>query len=125
MKSNSSSSARSPAGIARVVNPRAVPCRATCHQWFCIGANASCVLPTIWVHRCSVSMVSRHVPGGSSGHASTTLGLAMRLDHPQPLVDAADDLRADVCGHGVFQLVGLLDGEADARTERAERLAHR
>src|SRR5437773_1527735 len=54
-----------------VVSPRAVTYSATCHQWFCLGASASRVLPTICIHMCSVSRVSRHSESGRLGHVMT------------------------------------------------------
>ena len=52
-----------------VVSPRAVTYSATCHQWFSRGASASRVLPTICIHMCSVSCVSRHSASGRRGQA--------------------------------------------------------
>src|SRR5204862_7812303 len=51
-----------------VVSPRDVTYSGTCHQWFCLGARASRVFPTICIHMWSVSRVSRHSASGRLGH---------------------------------------------------------
>src|SRR5215813_11098533 len=73
MKSNSASKAPAPYGIDDVVRPRGLTYNVTCHQWFSSGASASRVLPTICIHMCSVSCVSRHSASASPrGQASGT-----------------------------------------------------
>jgi hypothetical protein len=57
-------------GIADVVNPLELTYKVVFHQWFMRGSSASRILPTIWVHLCSVSYVSFHSVNGSSGQAS-------------------------------------------------------
>ncbi len=42
-------------GIGEVVRPRAVTYSATCQEWFSQGVRTSRILPTIWVHSCSVA----------------------------------------------------------------------
>ena len=55
MKSKSIWNVLVPSGIGEVVRPRAVTYSATCQEWFSQGERARRILPTIWVHRCSVS----------------------------------------------------------------------
>src|SRR5512145_1908973 len=50
------------------VNPRELTYSGTCHQWFCFGARARRVFPTICIHMCSVSWVSRHSASVRLGH---------------------------------------------------------
>ena len=52
------------------MRPRAVTYNATCHEWFSQGICTSRILPTICVHKCSVSHVSFHAANGNSGHSS-------------------------------------------------------
>src|SRR6266516_4658562 len=58
-----------------VVRPRSVTYKTTCHQWFCIGASASRVLPTICVQRCSVVWVGAHSSSVSRGHTVSVLSM--------------------------------------------------
>ncbi len=67
MKSNSISKVRDPCGIGVVVSPRAVRYRGTCQEWLTHGVCMSRILPTIWVHRCSVASVSRHSSYDNAG----------------------------------------------------------
>src|ERR1700754_59261 len=59
-KSNSMSKTPASYGIADVVKPRGLTYRVTCHQWLISGACVSRILPTIWVHMCSVSREAVH-----------------------------------------------------------------
>src|SRR6266704_5865863 len=56
--------------MAEVVSPRGVTYRVTCHQWLRKGESSMRTLPTICVHRCSVSRVSFHASYGRDGHSS-------------------------------------------------------
>src|ERR1700722_6642648 len=67
VKSNSISPAPPEDGISEVVSPRAVTYSVEFHQWFDRGSRASRVLPTIWVHRCTVSRVGCHGSSGREG----------------------------------------------------------
>src|SRR3989441_10893980 len=61
--------------MGEVPSPRAVTYRTTCHQWFCIGASASRVLPTICVQRCRVVWVVDHSSSVSRGHIVSVLSM--------------------------------------------------
>src|SRR2546426_8199576 len=50
-----------------VPSPREVTYKVTFHQWFTSGVKAIRTLPTICVHRCSVSQVSLQADRGRSG----------------------------------------------------------
>ena len=50
------------------------------------------------------------LPAIREKYFASALGLQMRLDEPEPLVDAARDLREQVGRVQVAQFVGLLDG---------------
>src|SRR5579871_6192734 len=67
MKSSSTSSSRSPMGIAELVSPRALSVKAACHHWFVIGQSANRVLPTIWPHSSNVWLVCDPRPTSSRG----------------------------------------------------------
>src|SRR5882724_4375087 len=67
MKSNAISKVRDPYGIGVVVRPRAVRYRGTCQEWLTHGVCTRRILPTIWVHRCSVACVSRHSSYANAG----------------------------------------------------------
>src|ERR1700733_5213971 len=67
VKSNSTSTPLPEYGISDVVSPRAVTYRLEFHQWFDRGSRPSRVLPTIWVHRCTVSRVGCHCSSGREG----------------------------------------------------------
>src|ERR1700722_20924538 len=67
VKSNSISPAPPEDGISEVVSPRAVTYSVEFHQWFDRGSRPSRVLPTIWVHRCTVSRVGCHCSSGREG----------------------------------------------------------
>src|SRR5947209_20623670 len=56
--------------MADVVSPRGVTYNVTCHQWFSGGPSSILTLPTICVHRCKVSRVSRHASNGRTGQLS-------------------------------------------------------
>src|SRR6516164_6797964 len=64
--------------MGEVVSPRALTWSGTCHQWFMYGLNANRILPTIWVHMCSVARVGSQASSGSAGQCgscSVMLGL--------------------------------------------------
>src|SRR5579871_6887973 len=58
--------------MGEVVKPRVVRYSATCHEWLIHGVCARRILPTIWVHRCSVAQVSFQAAKGSSGQRLTS-----------------------------------------------------
>lgn len=62
---------------------------------------------------------------GSMLARTLRFSLHVRLDEPQPLVSAARDLRQDIGGIGVLELVCLLYGVASAAPERGERRRER
>jgi hypothetical protein len=70
MKSKSIWKVRTPCGTASVLRPQDVTYNVECHPWFCQALCASRILPTIWVHKWSVALVSVHASSGSGGHAS-------------------------------------------------------
>src|SRR6266705_6902446 len=119
--------------MGEVPSPRAVMYTATCHQWFCIGASASRVLPTICVQSCSVLQVSSHCSSGRRGHASWVIGAALRRtgrrlhddlidEAPAPVLarlEAADDRMMDL----PEVLGGVLVGRVVAATHMTARQA--
>jgi hypothetical protein len=70
MKSNSTSKVLPRYGMADVVSPRGVTYNVTCHQWFTNGLSSILTLPTICIHRRSVSQVSLYASNGSDGRSS-------------------------------------------------------
>src|SRR6266568_3533880 len=82
-KSSSRSKAWSPSTIGALASPRAVTWRAVCHQWFCAGARARSVFPTICVHMWSVSRVPCQGASGSSGQRCVASSGAMRILPPE------------------------------------------
>src|SRR5438067_7471064 len=77
MKSKLTSKVRPLYGIGDVVRPRSVTYSTTCHQWFCIGASARRVLPTICVQRCSVDWVGAHSSSVSEGQAASVFSILL------------------------------------------------
>src|SRR5206468_3712104 len=56
-----------------VANPVAVSWNVMPHQWFTGGASARAVLPTTWLHSCTVSRVSCQPATGRAGHLRSSL----------------------------------------------------
>src|SRR5438552_14517256 len=83
-------------GMGDVVRPRSVTYKTTCHQWFCIGASASRVLPTICVQRCSVVWVGAHSSSVSRGHTVSVLSMISPPHHKRTLFVNAK-LRRPAC----------------------------
>ena len=57
-----SSPGRRARGMSDVVSPTEFTYSGAFHQWFCIGASANRVLPTMWVQRWTASRVCAHDP---------------------------------------------------------------
>src|SRR5436309_2934382 len=120
--------------MGEVPNPRAVMYDATCHQWFCIGASARRVLPTICVQSCSVLQVSSHCSSGRRGHASWVIGAALRRagrrlhdelidEAPAPVLarlEAADDRMMDFPEVLGCVLVGRIVATAHVAARQAQ-----
>src|SRR4051812_12014031 len=65
------------------------------------------------------------LPAIGETYYTSALGLQVRLDEPEPLVNAARDLRKQVGRVQVAQLVGRLDGLSRRLTEGRQRRGQR